>query len=117
MDGEFAVGKFVFSTNEDKSGQRQIMKLVLNLTCIDITNGKSKFPLRCMLVEKVSDDIVKTLSNIPDLSDIPNPICIKILEDFGSGTIEGKPLFNNEEAYYQTAVFMKNPIKLNPKLN
>lgn len=111
LDGELAVGKFVFSTNEDKSGQRQIMKLDLNLTYVDVTNGRTKHPLRCMIVEKIPDDQVQ---NMPD---IPNPICIKILEDFGMGIIEGKVLFDNSQAHYQKALFVKNPIKLNPKLN
>src|SRR5689334_23177864 len=112
LDGEIAVGYFAFSTAEDKYGQRQLIKLDLNSMYIDIPSSKSK-NIRCMLVEKIPLDQV----NDPQVSAIPNPLCVKILEDFGVGTIEGKFLLSNRMAHYQNAIFTKSPKKLNPKLN
>ncbi len=112
LDGETAVGHFVFSTPEDNTGQRQLMKLDLNPGYIDITNGRTK-NIRCILVEKISDEQV----NDPKLSVIPNPLCVKIIEDFGIGIIEGKFSLNNRVAHYKNALFTKLPKKLNSKLN
>lgn len=113
LDGEVAVGQFVFSTEESESGQRQIMRLDLNSTYIDVTNGQSKQALRCILVEKISKDQI----NDTKVNNIPNPLCVKILEDFGIGVINGKFMIDNQVAHYQTALFTKNQPKLNPKLN
>lgn len=112
LDGEIAVGHFVFSTPEDNAGQRQLMKLDLNSGYIDITNGRTK-NIRCLLVEKIPNEQV----NDPRLSTISNPLCVKIIEDFGIGTIEGKFLLSDRMAHYKNALFTKMPKKLNSKLN
>lgn len=112
LDGEIAVGQFVFVTKEDNSGQRQVMKLDINPMYVDVSNGKTRKSLRCLLVEKIPEDEVK---NIPP--EVKNPLCVKILEDLGVGTFEGKVMLDEKQAHYQRALFVKTPKKLNPKLN
>lgn len=112
LDGETAVGYFVFSTKEDNAGQRQLMKLDLNSNYVDISNGRTK-NIRCLLVEKVPIEQI----NDSRLSAISNPLCVKIIEDFGLGTIEGRFLISDRVAHYQNALFTKMPKKLNSKLN
>lgn len=112
LDGEVAVGKFVFITEEDKSGQRQVMKLDLNQMYVDITNGKTRKYLKCILVEDIPENEIK---NVP--SEMKNPLCVKILADLGIGMFQGKVILDSEQAHYQKAVFSKLQPKLNPKLN
>lgn len=112
LDGEIAIGEFVFSTTENDHGQRQLIKLTLNSGYVDIVNGQSK-NVRCLLVEKISKKDV----NDPNANKIVNPLCIKIIEDFGLGIIEGRCMIDNKTARYQSAVFIRNPPKLNNKLN
>ena len=111
LDGEVAVGRFVFITEEDKSGQRQIMKLDINPTYVDVCSGKTK-SLRCLLVEQSSEDNKQN-----ETSEIKNPISVKILKDLGVGNFEGKVVFDEKQAHYQKAVFNKTPEKLNKKFN
>lgn len=112
LDGEVAVGRFVFSTEENAYGQRQIMKLDLNSNYVDVSNGRTK-NLRCLLVEKVSEDQI----NSQKINLIENPLCVKILEDLGVGTIEGKFSMDDKMAHYQKALFVKAKQQLNSKLN
>lgn len=112
LDGEIAVGEFVFSTTENDHGQRQLIKLTLNSGYVDIVNGKSK-NVRCLIVEKISKEEV----NDPNADKIFNPLCVKIVEDFGVGVIEGRCMIDNRTAQYQNAIFIRNPKKLNNKLN
>lgn len=112
LDGDVAVGKFVFTTDENDSGQREILKLDLNATYVDISNGHTK-TLRCLLVEKIPKEQV----NDPRLSSIDNHLCINVLEDLGVGIIMGKFMMDNQQAHYQKATFVRTPKKLNPKLN
>lgn len=111
LDGDTAVGKFVFITDEDKSGQREIMKLDINPSYVDICNGKTK-NLRCLLVEDIPEDQIK---DIPP--EMKNPLAVKILADLGVGTLQGKVVLDEQQAHYQRAVFSKNPKALNPKMN
>lgn len=112
LDGEVAVGKFVFITDEDKSGQREIMKLDINPMYVDICNGKTRKNLRCLLVEDIPEDQIK---NIP--IEIKNPLAVRILADLGVGIMQGKVVLNENQAHYQKATFSKAPKILNPKLN
>lgn len=112
LDGDVAVGKFVFITDEDKSGQREIMKLDINPVYVDICSGKIRKNLRCLLVEDIPEDQIK---NVPP--EMKNPLAVKILADLGVGTVQGKVVLDENQAHYQKAVFSKIPKHLNPKLN
>lgn len=112
LDGDIAVGKFVFITEEDKSGQREIMKLDIHPMYVDIRNGKINKHLRCLLVENIPEDLTKNLS-----TELQNPLSVKILADLGIGTVHGKVSLNENQAHYHRAVFSKVPKILNPKLN
>lgn len=110
LDGKTAVGKFVFITEEDKFGQREIMKLDISPIYIDICNGKTNKHLRFFLVE----DIVKN-QNVT--VEIDNQLTVNILADLGIGMIQGKFVLDENQAHYKKAVFNKIPKILNPKFN
>ena len=112
LDGEVAVGRFVFITEEDKSGQRQVMKLDLNSMYVDITNGKTRKYLKCILVEDIPAEEIEDVS-----PDTKNPLLVKILADLGVGIFQGKVELDSEQAHYQKAVFSKLQTKLDTKLN
>lgn len=112
LDGEIAIGEFVFSTNEDASGHRQFFKLDLNSSYVHLPSGRTT-NVRCILVEKISEKQV----NDPNVKLIVNPLCVKIVEDFGIGTIEGRCMIDNQMAHYQNANFIRNQKKLNSNLN
>lgn len=110
LDGLIAVGKFAFCTEEDKHGQRQILKMDINSNYVDISNGSTK-ELKYILVE----DISKNDEN--KINTISNPLYCKIVEDLGTGTIQGKFMVDVGTVHYNNAIFTKSKPKINRNLN